>query len=149
MSGRAQTRLGSHQAQGKDAVSAKQVVPVERIELPTFGLQNRCSTAELNRRIDGIGRSNIRLVGKGPEPQIRPTQPKTHEIRRPLGRLFPPGGSGEPAGRDAAVRRCGGTRYRAGRAHPQLGLAANGALAMAAATDSVVKVPIAEFSKGV
>jgi hypothetical protein len=28
------------------------VVPVERIELPTFGLQNRCSTAELNRRIE-------------------------------------------------------------------------------------------------
>jgi hypothetical protein len=26
-------------------------VPVERIELPTFGLQNRCSTAELNRQI--------------------------------------------------------------------------------------------------
>jgi hypothetical protein len=26
------------------------VVPVERIELPTFGLQNRCSTAELNRQ---------------------------------------------------------------------------------------------------
>ena len=25
------------------------VVPAERIELPTFGLQNRCSTAELNR----------------------------------------------------------------------------------------------------
>jgi hypothetical protein len=25
------------------------VVPVERIELPTNGLQNRCSTAELNR----------------------------------------------------------------------------------------------------
>ena len=24
-------------------------MPVERIELPTFGLQNRCSTAELNR----------------------------------------------------------------------------------------------------
>jgi hypothetical protein len=29
-------------------------VPVERIELPTFGLQNRCSTAELNRRIEAI-----------------------------------------------------------------------------------------------
>ena len=29
------------------------VVPVERIELPTFGLQNRCSTAELNRRTMG------------------------------------------------------------------------------------------------
>jgi hypothetical protein len=27
------------------------LVPVERIELPTFGLQNRCSTAELNRQI--------------------------------------------------------------------------------------------------
>jgi hypothetical protein len=26
------------------------MVPVERIELPTNGLQNRCSTAELNRR---------------------------------------------------------------------------------------------------
>jgi hypothetical protein len=29
------------------------MVPVERIELPTFGLQNRCSTAELNRQIEG------------------------------------------------------------------------------------------------
>ena len=28
---------------------ASGMVPVERIELPTFGLQNRCSTAELNR----------------------------------------------------------------------------------------------------
>src|ERR1700676_1085241 len=27
------------------------MVPVERIELPTFGLQNHCSTAELNRQI--------------------------------------------------------------------------------------------------
>jgi hypothetical protein len=31
-------------------MSAKLLVPVERIELPTFGLQNRCSTAELNRQ---------------------------------------------------------------------------------------------------
>jgi hypothetical protein len=58
------------------------MVPVERIELPTFGLQNRCSTAELNRRIEAIGarrkylphgsifgRSNTRLVRKGPEPR--------------------------------------------------------------------------------
>ncbi len=36
------------------AMSAKPVVPVERIELPTFGLQNRCSTAELNRRTKQI-----------------------------------------------------------------------------------------------
>ena len=53
------------------------VVPVERIELPTFGLQNRCSTAELNRRIesgsiggrssaDRSARSNTRLARKGP-----------------------------------------------------------------------------------
>src|ERR1700741_4091236 len=34
---------------------AEWLVPVERIELPTFGLQNRCSTAELNRRIEGPG----------------------------------------------------------------------------------------------
>jgi hypothetical protein len=32
-----------------DEVLLDIVVPVERIELPTFGLQNRCSTAELNR----------------------------------------------------------------------------------------------------
>ena len=37
------------------------MVPVERIELPTFGLQNRCSTAELNRlkAIDRINVGNI------------------------------------------------------------------------------------------
>src|SRR5258707_2174621 len=35
------------------------MVPVERIELPTFGLQNRCSTAELNRRIEAIGEGEI------------------------------------------------------------------------------------------
>jgi hypothetical protein len=29
----------------------QRLVPVERIELPTFGLQNRCSTAELNRQV--------------------------------------------------------------------------------------------------
>ena len=33
-------------------LGAQGMVPVERIELPTFGLQNRCSTAELNRRIE-------------------------------------------------------------------------------------------------
>src|SRR4051812_2999069 len=33
-----------------DSTVGRTVVPVERIELPTFGLQNRCSTAELNRQ---------------------------------------------------------------------------------------------------
>src|SRR4051794_12379020 len=32
-----------------DREMREEMVPVERIELPTFGLQNRCSTAELNR----------------------------------------------------------------------------------------------------
>ena len=57
------------------------LVPVERIELPTFGLQNRCSTAELNRHLienplyrfcplqpvaDGTGApSNIRVGWQG------------------------------------------------------------------------------------
>ncbi len=62
-------------------LETRRMVPVERIELPTFGLQNRCSTAELNRRLNfasgadeipgfrrSCGRSNIRLARKGPEP---------------------------------------------------------------------------------
>src|SRR5688572_27636515 len=32
------------------AAMPRGVVPVERIELPTFGLQNRCTTAVLHRR---------------------------------------------------------------------------------------------------
>jgi hypothetical protein len=31
------------------------LVPAEGIEPPTFGLQNRCSTAELSRQIKGLG----------------------------------------------------------------------------------------------
>lgn len=31
-------------------VDIKEMVPVEGIEPPTFGLQNRCSTAELRRQ---------------------------------------------------------------------------------------------------
>ena len=45
------------------------MVPVERIELPTFGLQNRCSTAELNRlkAIDriGVGRQDLDAARRG------------------------------------------------------------------------------------
>jgi hypothetical protein len=41
------------------------VVPVERIELPTFGLQNRCSTAELNRQIRQTRRQIPELPGGG------------------------------------------------------------------------------------
>ena len=71
------------------------LVPVERIELPTFGLQNRCSTAELNRqtrdfdnpadarkvsllspairnRVGAGGPSNTRLVRQGLQPRNRP-----------------------------------------------------------------------------
>src|SRR3569833_3143097 len=75
------------------------MVPVERIELPTFGLQNRCSTAELNRRIEATGEgkdpprgpffggSNIRLDRKGPEPPGAPFTAPAWK-RRPFSRLF-------------------------------------------------------------
>jgi hypothetical protein len=33
----------------------KSLVPAEGIEPPTFGLQNRCSTAELSRRLGRRG----------------------------------------------------------------------------------------------
>jgi hypothetical protein len=77
------------------------MVPVERIELPTFGLQNRCSTAELNRRIEAIGArrkcpplgpifggSNIRLGRKGPEP-LEPVSSLPYGKRRPFQPPFP------------------------------------------------------------
>jgi hypothetical protein len=40
------------------------MVPVERIELPTFGLQNRCSTAELNR-LKAIDRIDVQNISGG------------------------------------------------------------------------------------
>ena len=47
------------------------VVPVERIELPTFGLQNRCSTAELNRRT----RSVIGIWNRSTSTEVLRVQP--------------------------------------------------------------------------
>jgi hypothetical protein len=41
------------------------MVPVERIELPTFGLQNRCSTAELNRRIEDVSERRTKPAAWG------------------------------------------------------------------------------------
>ncbi len=41
----------------------EEMVPAERIELPTFGLQNRCTTAVL-RRLD---RSRRRRAGAAPD----------------------------------------------------------------------------------
>jgi hypothetical protein len=40
-------------AQSGVAATGGRAVPGERIELPTNGLQNRCSTAELTRQIEG------------------------------------------------------------------------------------------------
>ena len=41
------------------------MVPAERIELPTNGLQNRCSTAELRRQLAALQeRSNPYLILK-------------------------------------------------------------------------------------
>ena len=36
------------------AATGERLVPGERFELPTNGLQNRCSTAELTRQINGL-----------------------------------------------------------------------------------------------
>ncbi len=47
------------------------LVPVERIELPTFGLQNRCSTAELNRH----GRTAISAAAPGQGRQMTEAPP--------------------------------------------------------------------------
>ena len=43
----------------------QKLVPVERIELPTFGLQNRCSTAELNRHFPEKTASSAARSGQG------------------------------------------------------------------------------------
>src|SRR5204862_1375616 len=42
------------------------LVPVERIELPTFGLQNRCSTAELNRLTRNLLNSRLQKASPCP-----------------------------------------------------------------------------------
>jgi hypothetical protein len=77
------------------------VVPVERIELPTFGLQNRCSTAELNRQTNSNRRrktsrppaaigaerhrlpSNIRVVQPGLQAGTRPGRRTDHPVTVP------------------------------------------------------------------
>src|SRR5262245_32627645 len=74
---------------GKGGLPGRIVVPAEGIEPPTFGLQNRCSTAELSRHVLGNAcrqrpgdvcpqrhppcrGSNTRLAAKGPERLCRP-----------------------------------------------------------------------------
>src|ERR1700754_2757218 len=51
------------------------LVPVERIELPTFGLQNRCSTAELNRP------QTDQILSSVPEGKPPPVPPKKSPAR--------------------------------------------------------------------
>jgi hypothetical protein len=48
------------------------LVPDEGIEPPTFGLQNRCSTAELIRRLGGFALPASRAVRKGGALQAEP-----------------------------------------------------------------------------
>src|SRR5205807_5788332 len=57
-------RRGSDMHPGGSA-GTRCMVPVERIELPTFGLQNHCSTAELNRRMEVIGGGYTSLDSAG------------------------------------------------------------------------------------
>jgi hypothetical protein len=62
------------------------VVPVERIELPTFGLQNRCSTAELNRlkAIDWIGVSTAGRIGLPRDASVYGRRPSRVNRRIPV-----------------------------------------------------------------
>jgi hypothetical protein len=48
----------------QQAINIKELflVPGERIELPTNGLQNRCSTAELTRQIKGLGENDTGIA---------------------------------------------------------------------------------------
>jgi hypothetical protein len=47
--------------------AAERVVPGERFELPTNGLQNRCSTTELTRQINNLARG-LAQIGTGLAP---------------------------------------------------------------------------------
>ena len=47
-----------------ELLAERDMVPVEGIEPPTFGLQNRCSTAELNRHRDGAFRVGFGLSSR-------------------------------------------------------------------------------------
>lgn len=84
----------SRASMGKAALSAKPVVPAEGIEPPTFGLQNRCSTAELSRQLPGKRASPERSTLAGSQYQTCPESARTREPvspssnRRPEGRLF-------------------------------------------------------------
>ena len=42
------------------------MVPAERIELPTFGLQNRCTTAVLRRHFRGKFVASAKRLSKNP-----------------------------------------------------------------------------------
>jgi hypothetical protein len=54
MSARIRDRLWFANLGAPQKQSGRRMVPGERIELPTNGLQNRCSTAELTRQIKGL-----------------------------------------------------------------------------------------------
>jgi hypothetical protein len=77
------------------------VVPVERIELPTFGLQNRCSTAELNRRTKLQG-SDRRL--KDFVCSLPPATGVDGRARRQIPELI---GKGYGVGRGGRREKCG------------------------------------------
>jgi hypothetical protein len=63
------------------------MVPVERIELPTFGLQNRCSTAELNRLKRYL--YPLMLIRIADDPVSRPVYGSWQHYVNASGGLFP------------------------------------------------------------
>jgi hypothetical protein len=55
--------------ENREAGVPLEMVPAERIELPTFGLQNRCTTAVLRRLIDfahDFIRKPVSIAGSSP-----------------------------------------------------------------------------------
>jgi hypothetical protein len=89
----------------EDQWCSEKVVPVERIELPTFGLQNRCSTAELNRQMREcekillvvIARRNRWRLAEGAV-KYQSCPPRATGERLPLAGLFHYPAPGRPSG---------------------------------------------------
>ena len=149
----------------KPRLEAWVMVPVERIELPTFGLQNRCSTAELNRRIEAIGArwKDIRPLGsdlRRLEYQTCPQRARTSAllsqgVRRMEKAAFPAAfsvlNSACLTGRYAAGRPRRGTRCRGCRQSRCGGHRFSppiGAVAMAAAVPTAPPTTPAATSPG-
>ena len=82
------------------------MVPGEGIEPPTFGLQNRCSTAELARHYEGFLASGLEIATGLPpelplacaESHIHPAPVRGRGTNAADTRFLPSGGGGKSVG---------------------------------------------------